>query len=416
MSAASPRHPSPEYDVEAIRRDFPILASENRGKPLVYFDTAASSQKPEAVIDAVADFYRSGYANIHRGLYQLSAEATRRFEAGRERVASFVGAADAGEIVFVRNATEAINLVAMSWGRQALGAGDEIVISAMEHHANIVPWQQLCLEKNAQLRVAPISDSGELELDAFAALLNDRTKLVAITHVSNALGSINPAKQLVATAHARGIPILLDGAQAVPHMPVDVRDLDCDFYAFSGHKLFAPSGIGVLYGKREILQGMPPFLAGGEMVESVTFEKTTFKAPPHRFEAGTPDIAGVIGLGAAIDYVEGIGLGRIAAWEHDLLDYATAALSQIPGLRIIGNAENKAAVISFVLDAAHPHDVATVLDQEGIAVRAGHHCAQPVMERFGVPATTRASLSLYNTREEVDVLVRSLHRVLELFS
>jgi len=415
MSAANALHPSTEYDVEAIRRDFPILASENRGKPLVYFDTAASSQKPQAVIDAIVDFYRSGYANIHRGLYQLSVEATQRFEAGRERVRSFLGAADASEIVFVRNATEAINLVAMSWGRQEVRPGDEIVISAMEHHANIVPWQQLCLEKNAVLRVAPVNDRGELELDAFAALLNDRTKLVAITHVSNALGSINPAKQLVATAHARGIPVLLDGAQAVPHMSVDVRDLDCDFYAFSGHKLFAPSGIGVLYGKRAILEGMPPFLTGGEMIESVTFEKTTFKAPPHRFEAGTPDIAGVIGLGAAIDYVEDVGLDRIAAWERELLEYATAAVSQVPGLRIIGTAERKAAVISFVLDVAHPHDVATILDQEGVAVRAGHHCAQPLMERFGVAATTRASLSLYNTREEVDVLVRALRRVLEIF-
>ena len=415
MSAADARHPDSEYDVAAIRRDFPILASTNRGKPLVYFDTAASAQKPQSVIDAIVDFYQSGYANIHRGLYQLSVEATSCFEAGREKVRSFLGAAHASEIVFVRNATEAINLVSMSWGRQELGPGDEIVISAMEHHANIVPWQQLCLEKNAVLRVAPMNDRGELELDAFAELLNERTKLVAVSHVSNALGSINPAKQLVEIAHARNIPVLLDGAQAVPHMPVDVRDLDCDFYAFSGHKLFAPSGIGVLYGKLELLQAMPPFLTGGEMIESVAFEKTTFKPPPHRFEAGTPDIAGVVGLSAAIDYLTGIGLERIAAWEHELLEYATLALSEIPGLRIIGTAEKKAAVLSFVLDSAHPHDVATILDQEGIAVRAGHHCAQPVMERFGVPATTRASLSLYNTREEVDVMIRALHQVLELF-
>ena len=415
MRAAGERHAVEDYDVEAIRRDFPILAGQNRGKPLVYLDTAASAQKPQAVIDAIVDFYQSDYANIHRGLYQLSVESTRRFEAGRERVRSFLSAAQTSEIVFVRNATEAINLVAMSWGRQELGSGDEILISGLEHHANIVPWQQLCLEKDATLRVAPVNDRGELELDAFAALLNERTKLVAVTHVSNALGTIVPARELIALAHAHGIPVLLDGAQAVPHMPVDVIDLGCDFYAFSGHKLFAPSGIGALYAKQEILQAMPPFLTGGEMIESVSFEKTTFKPAPYRFEAGTPDIAGVIGLSAAIDYVESIGLDRIAAWEQELLAYATAALSQVPGLRIIGSAENKAAVISFVLDSAHPHDVATILDQEGIAVRAGHHCAQPLMERFGVPATTRASLSLYNTREEVDVLAGALQRVLELF-
>ena len=304
----------------------------------------------------------------------------------------------------------------MSWGRQEVDEGDEVVISTLEHHANIVPWQQLCLEKNATLRVAPINDRGELELDAFAALLNERTKLVAVSHVSNALGTIMPARELVTLAHARDIPVLLDGAQAVPHMPVDVVDLDCDFYAFSGHKLFAPSGIGALYAKRDILEAMPPFLTGGEMIESVSFEKTTFKPPPYRFEAGTPDIAGVVGLTAAIDYVEGIGLDRIAAWEQELLAYGTAAVSEIPGLRIIGSAEHKAAVLSFVLDSAHPHDVATILDQEGIAVRAGHHCAQPLMERFGVPATTRASLSLYNTREEIDVFAAALRRVLELFA
>jgi cysteine desulfurase/selenocysteine lyase len=326
-----------------------------------------------------------------------------------------MSAADAREIVFVRNATEAINLVAMSWGREQVGAGDEIVISALEHHANIVPWQQLCAEKQAVLRVVPVNDRGELEPGAYEALLGDRTKLVAIAHVSNALGTILAAKQLVEIAHARGIPVLFDGAQAVPHMPVDVQDLDCDFYAFSGHKLFAPSGIGALYGKLGVLEAMPPFMTGGEMIESVTFEKTTFKAPPQRFEAGTPDIAGAIALGVAIDYLQNVGLDRIAAWEQQLLAYATAELEKIDGLRIIGTAEHKAAVLSFVLDAAHPHDVATVLDQEGIAVRAGHHCAQPVMDRFGVPATTRASLSLYNTREEVDVLVGAIHKVLEIF-
>jgi cysteine desulfurase/selenocysteine lyase len=415
VTAPDARSQAP-YNVELVRKDFPILATEVRGKPLVYFDTAASAQKPQVVIDALVDFYGRGYANIHRGLYQLSVNATRHFEDARERVRSFLNAGDAREIVFVRNATEAINLVAMSWGRQELGAGDEIVISAMEHHANIVPWQQLCAEKGAHLRVVPVNDRGELEAGALEVLLTDRTKLVAISHVSNALGTINPAKELVASAHAREIPVLLDGAQAVPHMSVDVRDLDCDFYVFSGHKLFAPSGVGALYGKLPILESMPPFMTGGEMIESVTFEKTTFKEPPHRFEAGTPDIAGVIGLGVAIDYLEGIGLDRIAAWEHELLVHATAALEEIPGLRIIGTAEQKAAVVSFVLDAAHPHDVATILDQEGVAVRAGHHCAQPIMERFGVPATTRASFSLYNTHEEVDVLVRGIHKVRELFS
>jgi cysteine desulfurase/selenocysteine lyase len=402
-------------DAHAIRQDFPILETSSRGKPLVYFDTAASAQKPRVVIDAVADFYRSGYANIHRGLYELSVGATRRFEEAREKVRAFLNAADAREIVFVRNATEAINLVAMSWGRQQIGPDDEIVISAMEHHANIVPWQQLCIEKNARLRVVPVNDRGELEQDAFEQLLGDRTKLVAITHVSNALGTINPVKQLVASARAKGIPVLLDGAQAVPHMRVDVQDLDCDFYVFSGHKLFAPTGIGVLYGKLPVLESMPPFMTGGEMIESVSFEKTRFKAPPGRFEAGTPDIAGAIGLGVAIDYLEEVGLDRIAAWEHELLDYATQQLEAISGLRIIGTAREKAGVISFVLDTAHPHDVATILDQAGIAVRAGHHCAQPIMERFDVPATTRASFSLYNTREEVDVLIAAIHKVQELF-
>jgi cysteine desulfurase/selenocysteine lyase len=413
VSAAATR-PSP-LDVQAIRKDFPILESLSRGKPLIYFDTAASSQKPQVVIDTLADFYSHRYANIHRGLYELSVGATRDFEAAREKVRAFLNAADAHEIVFVRNATEAINLVAMSWGRKEVGAGDEIVISGMEHHANIVPWQQLCIEKDALLRVVPLNDRGELEPGAYEALLSHRTKLVAISHVSNALGTINPAKQLVATAHARGIPVLLDGAQAVAHDSVDVQDLDCDFYVFSGHKLFAPSGIGVLYGKLAVLESMPPFLTGGEMIESVTFEQTTFKAPPHRFEAGTPDIAGAIALGAAIDYLDGIGLDRIAAWERELTSYATSALEEIPSLRIIGTAHEKVGVISFVLDAAHPHDVATVLDQEGVAVRAGHHCAQPVMDRFGIPATTRASFSLYNTREEVDVLVHAIHKAQELF-
>jgi cysteine desulfurase/selenocysteine lyase len=403
------------FDVEAVRRDFPILKQRAHGKPLVYFDSAASAQKPSLVIDALSDFYSNRYANIHRGLYQLSADATRDFEAVREKVRAFIGAPDTREIVFVRNATEAINLVAMSWGREHVGAGDEILISEMEHHANIVPWQLLCAEKQAHLRVIPVDEQGDLDLEAFDGLLCPRTKLLAIAHVSNALGTINPVPQLIARAHEVGVPVLLDGAQAVPHMPVDVQQLDCDFYVFSGHKLFAPSGSGALYGKLDLLTSMPPFLSGGEMIESVSFEKTTFKPPPHRFEAGTPDIAGVIGLGAAIDYLNGVGMDRINDWENELLAYATGALAEIPELRIIGTAREKAAVISFVLDGVHPHDVATILDQQGIAVRAGHHCAQPIMERFGVPATTRASFSLYNTPAEVDVLVQAIRETLEIF-
>lgn len=405
----------PALDVEAVRRDFPIFETKMRDRPLVYLDTAASSQKPRSVIDAISNFYSASYANIHRGLYQLSVDATRNFEATRDKVAAFIGATDSHEVVFVRNATEGINLVAMSWGRKNITEGDEILISAMEHHANIVPWQMLCEEKGARLRVIPVDDHGDLAAGEFEKLLSPRTRLLAITHVSNALGTINPVKELIEKAHDRDVLVLLDGAQAVPHMSVDVQDLDCDFYVFSGHKLFAPSGIGVLHGKLALLESMPPFMTGGEMIESVTFEKTTFKRPPHCFEAGTPDIAGVIGLGAALDYLTDLGMERIAAWEQDLLAYATAALSDIPGLRIIGTAREKAAVLSFVLDVAHPHDVSTVLDQEGIAVRAGHHCAQPVMERYGVAATTRASLCLYNTREDVDALVRGIHRVRELF-
>lgn len=412
MTAATNRTP---LDVARVRKDFPILATASRGKPLVFLDTAASSQKPQAVIDALSAFYASGYANIHRGLYQLSAEATRLFEGARIRVQEFIGAADAREIVFVRNATEAINLVAYSWGRQNVGAGDEILISAMEHHANIVPWQMLCEEKGATLRVAPIDDRGQLVPGGLAELLSDRTKLLAITHVSNALGTINPVREIVELAHARGVKVLLDGAQAVPHTSVDVRSIDCDFYAFSGHKLFAPSGIGVLYGKLAHLEAMPPFMGGGEMIASVTFEKTTYAEVPRKFEAGTPDIAGVIGLGAAIDYIEELGMDRIEVWEAELLEYATRRLEALPKVRLVGTAEHKAAVLSFVVSGVHPHDVGTILDQEGIAVRSGHHCAQPVMDRFGVPATTRASLAFYNTKEDVDALVRGIEKVLEIF-
>ena len=402
-------------DVAAIRKDFPILEREIKGKPLVYLDTAASAQKPRVVLEAIQNFYQTAYANIHRGVYQLSAEATELYEAGRDRVKDFIGASDRREIVFVRNATEAINLVARSFGDANLEAGDEIVITALEHHANIVPWQMLGERRGTHLRVAPVNDRGEIDLDAFEALLGDRTKLVALTHVSNAIGTLNPLKKMIDLARARGIPVLVDGAQAVPHTAVDVTDLGCDFYAFSGHKLFGPSGIGVLYGRLPVLEAMPPFLGGGDMIESVTFEKTTYAAPPNRFEAGTPDIAGVVGLDAAIRYVENIGIDAIEAWEQTLLVQATRALGEIEGLRIIGQAERKAAVISFVLDGIHAHDVGTALDQAGIAVRVGHHCAQPLMARFDVPATVRASFSLYNTPAEIDVLVAALRETREIF-
>ncbi len=406
---------SAPLDLASIRADFPVLEQQVRGKPLVFLDSAASAQKPRLVIEAVSDFYSAHYASVHRGLYQLSAEATRSYEAVREKVQHFIGAADAREIVFVRNATEAVNLVAQSWGRANLSPDDEILITAMEHHANIVPWQLLCEAVSARLVVAPMDDRGDLILDEFEKRLSPRTRLVALAHVSNALGTINPVRELAALARARSIPVLVDGAQAVPHLPVDVQALGCDFYVFSGHKLFGPTGAGVLWGRLPLLEAMPPFLGGGTMIASVTFEKTTYAPVPQKFEAGTPDIAGVIGLGAAIDYLNGIGMERVDAWEHELLLYATAALERIPKLRIIGTADRKAAVISFVLEDVHPHDIATVLDQEGIAIRAGHHCAQPTMARFGIPATARASLAFYNTKEDVDVLVKAIHKVLELF-
>lgn len=403
------------YDMEAVRADFPILETKMRGKPLVFLDTAASAQKPRAVIDAMVDFYTKGYANIHRGVYQLSAEATARYEGARDAVQQFIGASDRREIVFVRNATEAINLVARTWAEANLEAGDEIVITALEHHANIVPWQMLGERRGTRLRVAPIDEHGQVLLDEYEALLGERTKLVAISHVSNALGTIVPVAQMIALAKERGITVLVDGAQAVPHMAVDVAALGCDFYAFSGHKLFGPSGIGVLYGRGPVLDATPPFMGGGDMIESVTFEKTTYAPVPAKFEAGTPDIAGAIGLDAAIRYLQGIGLDRIAAWEHDLLGYANERLGEIDGLRFIGTAHDKAAVVSFVLDGVHAHDVGTALDQAGVAVRVGHHCAQPLMEIFGVPATVRASLSLYNTRAEIDVLVETLRETVEIF-
>jgi len=403
-------------DIERVRKDFPILQTLARGKPLVFLDSAASAQKPQAVIDAMVDLYSRSYANIHRGVYELSERSTAAFEATREKVRSFLGAAETREIVFVRGTTEAINLVASSFARARLGEGDEVLITHMEHHSNIVPWQMLCDEKGATLKVAPIDDDGSLIVEEFEKLLGPHTKLVALPHVSNALGTVNPVKDLVRRAHAKGVPVLVDGAQAVPHQRVDVRDLDCDFYAFSSHKLFGPSGVGVLYGKAEHLEAMPPYQGGGEMILSVSFEKTIYNEIPHKFEAGTPDIAGVVGLGAAIDYVEALGLDAIAAHDHELLEYATGALSEVPGLTLVGTAPEKAAVLSFVLDCAHPHDIGTILDQEGIAVRTGHHCAQPVMQRYGISATARASLALYSRREDVDALVAGLAKVREVFA
>ena len=403
-------------NAEKIRADFPILATETRGRPLTYLDSAASAQKPKAVIDAMADFYAAHYANIHRGVYQLSAEATIAYEAVRGKVARFIGARDEREIVFVRNATEAINLVARSWGEMNVGEGDEIVLTWMEHHANIVPWQMLAERKGATIRVAEIDDEGVLDVNHLTSLLGPKTKLLAFTHVSNALGTINPVAELVALARERGITTLVDGAQAVPHQPVDVSAIGADFYVFSGHKVFGPSGAGVLHGRFEMLDAMPPFLGGGDMIEIVSFEGTTFAPVPQKFEAGTPDIASIIGFGAAIDYLDGIGMDAIAAYEHELLEYATERLEAVPGLRIIGRAKEKAAVLSFVLEDAHPHDIGTCLDGDGVAVRAGHHCAQPLMKRIGVPATARASLAFYNTREDVDRLADALVKTAALFA
>jgi len=404
------------FDVEKIRADFPILRMNVHGHPLVYLDNAATSQKPRAVTDALVRYYEGENANIHRGVHYLSQIATEEFEKARETVRAFVNAADAKEIIFTRGTTEAINLVAQTYGRVHVGAGDEVLITAMEHHSNIVPWQMLCEEKGAKLRVAPMNDDGELLLEDFKKLLGPRTKMVAVGHVSNALGTINPLKEMIAAAHAQGIPVLVDGAQAVPHLKVDVQDLDADFYAFSGHKMYGPTGIGVLYGKAALLEAMPPYQGGGDMISSVTFEKTIYNKLPHKFEAGTPDMAGVAGLKAAIEYMNGIGIEKIAAHEHDLLEYATEAVGALPGVRLIGTAREKASVLSFVLDEVHPHDIGTILDQQGIAVRTGHHCAQPVMERFGIPATVRASFAMYNTRAEVDALVRGIRKVREVFA
>jgi len=402
------------FDVRRIREDFPGLKQEIHGKPLVYLDNAATSQKPRAVLEAMGRFYTEECANVHRGVHWLSERATEEYEESRVKIQHFLGAAESREILFVRGTTEGINLVASSFGRKFVKAGDEILITAMEHHSNIVPWQMLCEQQGARLRVAPINDAGELLLEDFEKLLSERTRLVAVSHVSNALGTVNPVREMIEMAHRRNVPVLLDGAQAAPHCKVNVQELDCDFYAFSGHKLYGPTGVGTLYGKARWLEAMPPYQGGGDMIRTVSFEKTTYNVIPYKFEAGTPHIAGGIGLGAAIDYVSGIGLDRIAAYEHSLLEYATEQVGAIPGVRLIGTAREKAGVLSFVMDGAHPHDIGTILDREGIAVRAGHHCAMPVMERFGIAGTTRASFAFYNTMEEVDALVAGIDKVREV--
>ncbi len=413
--AVAESQPRP-FDVRRIREDFPILKQKMHGKPLVYLDNAATSQKPQVVIDAMLRYYLQDCSNIHRGVYLLSERSTQAYEDARVKMQKFINAAEAREIVFVRGSTEGMNLVAQTYGRQHVGAGDEVLITALEHHSNIVPWQILCEEKGARLRVGPINDRGELILGEFEKLLSERTKIVAVAHVSNALGTINPVKQIVAMAHARKIPVLIDGAQAAPHLKIDVRALDADFYAISGHKMFGPTGIGALYGKAHLLESMPPYQGGGDMILNVTFEKTIYNHIPNKFEAGTPNIAATIGLGAAIDYLTGVGMENVASYEHALLAYATEAIGQIPGVRLIGTAREKAGVLSFVVDGIHPHDVGTVLDQEGIAVRTGHHCAQPVMERFGVPATVRASLAFYNTKQEINALAAGLEHVKRMFA
>ena len=403
------------FPVEKIRADFPILAELIRNKPLVYLDNAASCQKPQAVIDSIVHLYSHDYANVHRGVHTLSVRSTDKFEGARTKIKDFINASSEKEIIFVRGATEAINLVAQTYGKANIKAGDEVLITAMEHHSNIVPWQMLCEQTGAILKVAPINLQGELIYDEFEKLISDKTKLVSVVHMSNALGTINPVEMIIAVAHAKNIPVLLDGAQAIPHMAVDVQELDCDFYVFSGHKLYAPSGIGVLYGKQTLLEAMPPYQGGGDMIRKVTFEETEYNVLPYKFEAGTPNIADVIGLGAAIDYLNDIGMDNIAAYEAELLDYATEKARQIKGLRIIGEAEHKGAILSFVLDKIHPHDIGTMLDSLGIAIRAGHHCAMPVMDFYQVPATARASFAMYNTKEEIDVLMKGIESLIEVF-
>ena len=404
------------FDAERVRADFPVLQQQVNGRPLVYLDNGATSQKPQAVIDELVRYYSTENANVHRGVHTLSQNATDDFDAARLKVKNLLNAADEREIVFTSGTTNSINMVAHSYGRQNFLPGDEVIVTNMEHHSNIVPWQMLRDELGIVLRVVPIDESGELLMDEYERLLSPRTRLVSVTHVSNALGTILPVEQIIDMAHAQGVPVMLDGAQAVPHMAVDMQKLDCDFYVFSGHKIFGPTGIGVLYGKAELLEAMPPVQGGGDMIKSVTFEKTIYNDLPFKFEAGTPNIAGAIGLGAAIDYVQSLGYESFAAYEHELLDYGTRALEQIDSVRIIGTAPRKAGILSFVMGDVHPHDIGTILDAEGVAVRTGHHCAQPVMQRFQIPATVRASMAMYNTKEDIDALVRAIDRVIEVFS
>ena len=409
------RLPAPPIDVERVRQDFPLLHQRVRGKPLVYLDNAATSQKPQSVIDAVTRFYTSENANIHRGVHYLSERATDAYDQVREKVARFLNARSSREIIFTRGTTEGINLVAQSYGRPALKPGDDIVITAMEHHSNIVPWQLVCEQTGARLRAAPFNDAGELDVDAFERLLTDRTRLVSVVHVSNALGTVNPVKRLIALAHDRGIPVLLDGAQSAPHLGVDVQELDCDFFAFSGHKLFGPTGVGVLFGRESLLEQMPPYQGGGDMIATVTLERSTWAPLPAKFEAGTPMIAQVMGLGAALDYVMDLGFERISSWEHQLLSYATERVIGVEGLKLIGTAAHKASILGFTLKGVHPHDIGAILDDSGVAIRAGHHCAQPVMRHFGIPATARASFAFYNTRDEADILADALMQVRRMF-
>ncbi len=405
-----------EFNIERIRDDFPILKTKVHNKPLVYLDNAATTQKPQQVINAMNNYYRTMNSNIHRGVHSLSVVATEAFESARIKIKQFINAFGKNEIIFTRGTTESINLVAQTYGRMVVNEGDEIIISHMEHHSNIVPWQMLCLEKKAVLKVIPVNDKGELIIEEFEKMITERTKIVSVVYVSNSLGTINPVKQIIDIAHKKNIVVMIDAAQAVNHIPIDVQELDCDFLAFSGHKIYGPTGIGVLYGKVNLLERMPPYMGGGDMISKVTFEKTTYNELPHKFEAGTPDIAGAIGLGAAIDYVTSIGIEKIAKHENDLLVYATEAVSNMKGLRVIGTAEEKCAVLSFVFDNVHPHDVGTFLDFEGVAIRTGHHCTQPLMNRFNVPATSRASFALYNTKEEVDILIRGLKKITEVFN
>ncbi len=406
---------APEFDVAAIRAEFPMLTQTVNGKPLIYFDNAATSHKPQCVLDKLEHYYAAHNSNVHRGVHHFSQLATREYEGAREIVRRFINAASEKEVIYTSGTTEGINLVAASYGRKFLKEGDEIIISAMEHHANIVPWQMLCEQIGAVLRVIPINDDGELVMEEYEKMLNPKTKFVSVVYISNALGTINPVKRIIELAHAQDVPVLIDGAQSAPHLQVDVRELDCDFYVFSSHKICGPTGIGVLYGKQHLLEQMPPYQGGGDMIATVSFEKTTYNVLPYKFEAGTPHIAGAIGMGRAIQYLENIGLDDIAAYEYELLDYATELIGGIPGVRLIGTAKQKASVLSFVIGDIHPHDIGTILDQEGIAVRAGHHCAQPVMKRFNVPSTARASFAFYNTKEEIDALANAINKVIEVF-